>query len=231
MDKAEFDRFAEEYYDLLAKNIGFSGESPDFFSQYKIQEVEKAARRLGLRKDARILDFGSGVGNSVPYFARYFPDAELTCIDVSAKSLEVSKGRFPDLAEYKLFDGHSLPFADGTFDIIFTACVFHHIPEIEHHRLFQELHRVLKKSGIFVVFEHNPLNPLTVRVVNKCPFDENAVLISARKLKSRLKSAGFKDVATGYCLFFPAFASKLRFLEHFMRWLPLGAQYHSIAQK
>ena len=42
-----------------------------------------------------------------------------------------------------------------------------------------ELKRVLRAGGACVIFEHNPLNPLTVQAVNTCPFDENAVLIKA----------------------------------------------------
>ena len=62
-------------------------------------------------------------------------------------------------------------------------------------KLFDELHRVLAVGGMVIVFEHNPMNPLTVRAVNNCPFDENAVLVNARTLANRLWYSGFADVA------------------------------------
>ena len=34
MKKAEFDKFADEYYELHSANIRLSGESPDFFAEY-----------------------------------------------------------------------------------------------------------------------------------------------------------------------------------------------------
>ena len=57
MDKAEFDKFADEYRALHARNIRISGEGPEFFAEYKVRDV---ARHLGAARStvARILDFG-----------------------------------------------------------------------------------------------------------------------------------------------------------------------------
>jgi len=35
MDRAEFDKFADEYYALHAANIAMTGESPEYFADYK----------------------------------------------------------------------------------------------------------------------------------------------------------------------------------------------------
>ncbi|WP_233234445.1 class I SAM-dependent methyltransferase [Bordetella sp. LUAb4] len=231
MEKPEFDRFADEYYDMLGKNIQSSGESPEFFSEYKVQDVAALLRRTGLTKDIRILDFGAGIGNSVPYFRKHLPEADLTCVDVSARSLDVANKRFPGMAHYQEFDGKRLPLEDNTFDLVFTACVFHHIPESIHVPLFREISRVLKPGGKFVIFEHNPLNPLTVRAVNTCPFDENAVLIRAGNLKARIESAGFEHPTISYRIFFPHFLRRLRRFEPSLARLPLGAQYYVVATK
>ncbi len=74
MDVAEFDRFAEEYEAQHRANIAITGESPEYFAQYKIAEL---ARIIGPLKaqGARIFDFGSGTGNSIPFFREYFPGA------------------------------------------------------------------------------------------------------------------------------------------------------------
>ncbi len=141
MDHAEFDRFAEEYRALHAQNIRASGESPDFFAEYKVRDVASLVEREGWDKNLRVLDIGAGVGNSVPFFSTYLPDAQLTCIDVSERSLEVAAERFPGMATYQLFDGSILPFEQATFDLVFTACVFHHILLSEHDGLFREILR------------------------------------------------------------------------------------------
>lgn len=231
MNKAEFDKYADEYRALHARNIRMSGESPEYFAEYKIVDTAKLAKARGLGGQLKVLDFGSGIGNSIPFFAKHFPGAELTCIDVSERSLEVSQERFSGLAQYRTFDGVALPFADASFDVIFVACVFHHIPEENHVRLFRELRRVLGGNGMLVVFEHNPRNPLTVRAVKDCPFDENAVLIDAPVLASRIEAGGFERTKSTYRMFFPGSLRFLRFVEPFLGWLPLGAQYRVVGTK
>jgi len=89
----------------------------------------------------------------------------------------------------------------------------------------------MKPDGIFFIFEHNPLNPLTVRVMNQCPFDENAVLIRADQLKARLLRAGFSECELRYRVFFPRFLRHLRRLEAGLAWLPAGAQYYLAARQ
>ncbi len=186
MDRTEFDRFADEYQKLHSANIKVSGEGPEFFAEYKVRDTAKLLRKTGMTGKVRILDFGSGVGNSIPHFRQHIPGCDLTCLDVSQKSLSVAEERFKNKAKFVSFNGAQIPFSEEDFDVIYSACVFHHIPHREHADLLHEMHRVLRPGGLVIIFEHNPLNPLTVRVVNTCPFDENAVLIPARQLVKKM---------------------------------------------
>jgi hypothetical protein len=54
------------------------------------------------------------------------------------------------------------------------------------------------KRGAGIVFEHNPLNPLTRHAASTCPFDANAVLIGARTMHARLRAAGFGRISLAY---------------------------------
>lgn len=224
MDEAEFDRFADEYRALHAANIRLSGESPEFFAEYKVADV--AALLAGRFTDGpAILDFGAGVGTSVPYFRKHFPRCRLTCLDVSRRGLEVGQARFGDQAQFVHFAGPRVPFADRSFDLVFFACVLHHIPHVEHPALLAEARRALRPHGMLVVFEHNPYNPLTVHAVNTCPFDDNAVLLTPARLRRSAGRAGFPPGVLRYRIFFPRALRALRPLERALRWLPLGAQY------
>lgn len=231
MDEAEFDRFADEYRQLHATNIRASGESPEFFAEYKVADLAALAPDLVRKSDARVLDFGAGTGTSVPWFRKYFPNARVTCLDVSRRSLDVGRSRFQDAAEFEHFDGGAVPYADASFDVVFVACVLHHIPHAEHSRIFAELRRVLKPNGVLLVFEHNPFNPLTVRAVNTCPFDENAVLLRPAALRRTFVSAGFADPSLRFRLFFPGPLRALRVIEPWLTWLPLGAQFSVHARR
>jgi ubiquinone/menaquinone biosynthesis C-methylase UbiE len=180
---------------------------------------------------SRVLDFGAGVGGSVPHFRRHLPQARLTCIDVSEKSLDIAAARFPGEAEFVGFDGSIIPFQDASFDVAFAACVFHHIPEPKHVPLLAELLRVLKQGGRLFVFEHNPFNPLTVHAVNTCAFDENAVLIRASGLRKRVRAAGFSRADVRFHVFFPGALRALRPMERWLEWCPAGAQYSVAGRK
>jgi len=230
MDKTEFDKFADKYRALHTKNIRLSGELPEYFAEYKVRDVADLVSAARMRASS-ILDIGAGVGTSVQWFRQYFPAAALTCLDVSERSLEVGAARYPGEAEFVAFDGRTIPHPDGQFDLAFAACVFHHIDHNEHVALLKELHRVLAPNGMLAVFEHNPMNPLTVSAVNNCPFDENAKLIGPWTLRRRLLEAGFKHADLRFRIFFPGALRAFRPLEKLLHWCPAGAQYSVVARR
>jgi SAM-dependent methyltransferase len=233
MDEAEFDKFASEYRTIHAANIKFSGEEPEYFAEYKIIDIaaELASVHGSVPPHPTVLDFGAGVGYSVPFFRQHLPGASITCLDVSKKSLEVGAAKHGSDARFTHFDGAQIPYADDWFDVGLASCVFHHIPHTEHVALLGELKRVLKPNGLLFVFEHNPLNPLTRHAVNTCEFDENAELIPAPTMRGRVRAAGFAAARCKYRIFFPHALRGLRPLEAQLTWLPFGAQYYVVAQK
>ncbi len=230
MNSEEFDKFADEYYNIHNENLRISGEAPEFFAAYKIRDVEAIFKHIGV-KDLRILDFGAGVGSSVPHFSKAFTGSHITCLDVSAKSIKAGHKRYKHLSSFVHFGGKVIPFQDRSFDLAFTACVFHHIDQAHHSSLIEELYRVLKYGGMVFIFEHNPMNPFTTYTVNRCPFDENAVLINPRKLHNLIKVSGFNKTLLRYRIFFPSFLRFFRPAEKYLTWLPLGAQYFVAGRK
>jgi len=93
-DKVEFDRFADGYYDQHRGNVAVTGESPEYFAEYNFGKLKQIVERSNISV-SRICDFGSGIGNSIPFFRTHFPDASLTSSDVSERSLAFSKQRYP----------------------------------------------------------------------------------------------------------------------------------------
>lgn len=232
MNEAEFDKFADEYHAMHSASIKASGEGPEYFAEYKIMDLRREyIRRTGMGTPPRILDFGAGSGGSVPYMNSHFPGVELTCLDVSRRSLELAEARFPGGARYIRLEGNVLPFEQGSFDLVFAACVFHHIDLDEHEKILREWLRVLRPGGLAFIYEHNPYNPLTRRVVNSCAFDVNARLITANAMRRRIEGAGFAEVEIRYRLFFPHALRLLRAWETRLAWLPLGAQYYAVAMR
>ena len=158
MDSAEFDRFADEYEVRHRANIAITGESPEFFAVYKIAEFAGFARDRPAGS-MRILDFGAGIGNSIPFFRRYFPAAQLTCADPSARSIELSRQRFPDQnntrcsldAKSRTTLAPSIWFSQPAFSITFPT---------RNTRIgSRNCYGSPRPGGMLTIFEHNPLNP------------------------------------------------------------------------
>lgn len=226
---AEFDLLAEQYREQHRANVAITGEPPEYFAEYKVADLAKlvAARRQSCRG---IFDFGCGIGNSIPFFRRWFAASQLRCGDVSERSMALARRRFPG-AERFVAIGDGIPLADASQDVVFSACVFHHIPHPEHAYWLKELYRVTRPGGLLAIYEHNPLNPLTLHAVRTCPLDANARLIGAGQLARRAEEAGWREPGIAYKVFFPASLAVLRAAEPRLEWLPLGAQYRMTARR
>lgn len=108
----------------------------------------------------RILDVGCGAGEDLRQLIRYGATPEnVVGVDVLDKRLERARSVSPHL-RFELIDGHSLPFPDATFDIVWQSTVFSSIldPAIQT-RLAQEMRRVLKPDGILFWYDMRVTNP------------------------------------------------------------------------
>jgi hypothetical protein len=81
-----------------------------------------------------------------------------------------------------------------------------------------------------VVFEHNPLNPLTRVSVSRCPFDEDVTLLRAGTTARLLHEAGLEPVERRFFFFLPVRDVASSRIERALRAVPLGAQYLVAAQ-
>jgi SAM-dependent methyltransferase len=117
------------------------------------------------------------------------------------------------------------------FDLTFAICVLHHVPRAEHAAFASELARVTAPAGVAVVFEHNPLNPLTRLVVDRCTFDDDVELLRSGETKRLLSAAGLAPVESRYLLFTPWRPPGTAQVERVFGAVPLGAQYYVAASR
>lgn len=230
---SEFDKFARDYESILSESISASGFSPSYFDEYKIREVYRFMKSQGLEnKQIKFLNFGCGTGRSEKFIRKYFRKSIIFSIDVSEKSIEIAmeNNRELDNAVFKPFDGYQIPFEDK-FDIIFAANVFHHIAHEEHPAVLKRIYQNLNENGFLFIFEHNPLNPLTVRIVRACEFDRDAKLLSPFYTNRILSQNGFGWRRLRFMLFFPKYLKFLLPLEKYLGKIPFGAQYYFAAKK
>ncbi|NYT63476.1 class I SAM-dependent methyltransferase [Alcaligenaceae bacterium] len=219
MKKPEFDKFADAYDELLGNTIPDGLNENTYFAEYKIALM---ADRLKGQDVARILDFGCGAGRSLPFLKRYFPNSEIWGYDVSAESLAVASKHSPEAILFS--DWATL--GDIQFDAIIAANVFHHIPVLERLHALVMCHESLSIGGKVFMFEHNPYNPMTRWVFERCPFDRDAAMMSLGAALDLFNKAGYVHEHHAYTLFFPKPLAFLRCIEPWLKRLPLGAQYY-----
>jgi SAM-dependent methyltransferase len=206
------------------ESVAFTGLSADFFTRVKAGYILDLAKdKFGTSIELSALDIGCGVGNYHGLLAPHF--ARLSGVDVSSESIEIARRRGMRVS-YDVYDGTTLPYGDASFDVAFAICVVHHVPRSRWKDFASEMHRVLKPGGLALVFEHNPRNPLTMRVVNSCPFDADAVLLRSEVAQALLSTAGFRRIHCKFILSIPAGNTWLRRIDRLFSGLPIGAQYY-----
>lgn len=224
-DKPEFDQYAKEYTDLHQASIEISGEDPAFFAAYKANYIAAQIGAGAKTQALSILDFGCGVGNTTSHLRTAFPSADLHGADLSGESVRLAIESHAHEATFRTIENSRIPYADQSFEVVMAACVFHHIPPDERNYWMAEIRRVLKPKGQVYIFEHNVLNPLTLKTVRDCPFDEDAILLPRSELLGLARRGNFESVRSRYIVFFPRMLAYLRPLEPAMGWIPFGAQY------
>ncbi len=102
-------------------------------------------RAACLKKNAKVLDFGCGIGNYVEVLRALRMDAY--GIDASVAPKKYCKS--PDYCSYSAYE--KLPYADGSFDLVFSCEVLEHILPEEIDFYLQELRRVSKGTVIHMI--------------------------------------------------------------------------------
>ncbi len=130
---------------------------------------------FGELKGKRLLGLASGGGQQMPVFAAL--GAECTVLDYSDRQL--ASERFVAEREgyainiVKADMTKPLPFADGSFDMIFHPVSNCYVKEIAP--IFRECYRILKPGGVLLCGLGNEVNYLVnddeERIVNAMPFD------------------------------------------------------------
>jgi SAM-dependent methyltransferase len=218
-----FDRYRNSYEDEVQRSISFSGQDVGFFADVKAAYLAALARReLGTTTVLDVLDVGCGVGVTDSYLEGTF--RSISGVDVSEGSIDAATSRNP-WGSYRAYDGRTLPFEDGRFDLTFAICVVHHVAPADRVSFIEEMARVTRPGGIVAVVEHNPYNPMTRLAVARCDFDEGVILERKGGALAILRGARLRIVGSPYLLFFPWRGRAFRAAERALTWLPMGAQY------
>ncbi len=126
---------------VLRKSTKFlwARQTLDHLESIRRLELEFALRSFP--DSGKILEIGAGTGWQADALQKRGFDVDSIDLDTS----NYKDNRIFPVVDY---DGHNIPFADSTFDVVFSSNVMEHIPHLE---AFQtEIHRVLKLDGVAI---------------------------------------------------------------------------------
>jgi ubiquinone/menaquinone biosynthesis C-methylase UbiE len=100
-------------------------------------------------KGARLLEIGVGAGADHVQWAR--AGVECHGVDLTSAAVETTRAHLALhglRSELRRADAENLPYADETFDVVYSWGVIHHSEHPE--RIVAEIHRVLRSGGTFI---------------------------------------------------------------------------------
>ena len=151
------------------------------------------ARLASLRPGERVLDVGSGIGGPARFLAARL-GAAVTALDATERFCRVAEmltrgTGLQDRVTVVRGDALSLPFADETFDIVWTQALSQNI--FDKRRFISELARVVRPGGRLAMFElvAGPGGPL-VYPVPWADTSEQSSIVGAEELQGLLEAEG-----------------------------------------
>jgi L-threonylcarbamoyladenylate synthase len=172
------------HFDATTYDDTIQGEVPGY---QVLQEQLELATGEGAE---RVLELGTGTGETTRRLLARHPAAMLTGVDESEQMLTVARRRLPgdrvSLIASRLED----PLPDGPFDLIASALAVHHLSPAGKRRLFRRSHDALRPGGRLVLGDVIvPVNPADASVPLTPGFDRPDTLSD---LLVMLAEAGFE---------------------------------------
>ncbi|MFA6492751.1 MAG: class I SAM-dependent methyltransferase [Patescibacteria group bacterium] len=164
----------------LRGNRGFY-ESREYLAEVLIKELNEFVDLQG----KKVLDIGGERGE----FCKILAEKE-KCQTVNLEPAKPTIGDF--VWKTVIGSADKLPFKDSAFDIVLLRGVIQHIPVKNKPKVFQEMHRVLKKDGIAYVMIppwYSPLSGQNIKPFQYFPFKvarhlRNSIFLSNIKADS-----------------------------------------------
>lgn len=106
------------------------------------------------KDDESILEFGFGTGQNIILAQQRNRKTKFTGVDIDPKVKEIAQNKKNNhgvTLNLDLYDGKTFPYADNSFDKVFSSLVFHHLDRETKLSSLKEIHRVLKPNGQLII--------------------------------------------------------------------------------
>lgn len=143
-----------------------SAQSYDAVAILQREVADRLLERLDILKMVpdTILDLGSGTGYCSEKLSQQYPKARITSLDLATAMVDKTRARFSKWSRFRRAhqfvcgDAESLPFADNSFEMIFSSLTIQWCSDLE--KTFSEMKRVLKPGGVVL---YTTLGPDTLK--------------------------------------------------------------------
>jgi SAM-dependent methyltransferase len=134
--------------------------SRDYFEQieefrYRLEPEIFAFAQFTRHRGKKMLEVGVGAGTDFLQWCRAGADAH--GVDLTEEAIENVRARLfvydQHAADLKVGNAESLPYPDGTFDLVYSWGVIHHSPDTE--KAFSEIVRVTRTGGTIKLMVYN----------------------------------------------------------------------------
>jgi SAM-dependent methyltransferase len=127
---------------IMARHLALYRRRAPYYQMVMLNDL----RSVWVGKHARLLDIGGGTGVIAQAVAELFPVGSVHTIDLVDRFC-------PTLSVHKsVYDGASIPYADGQFNAATMNNVLHHVPVGSRTSLLREIRRVV--NGPLYIKDH-----------------------------------------------------------------------------
>lgn len=113
------------------------------------QIISLVLKRIGEMNYSAVLNVGCGRGELLESLLMEHPDARTCGIDLSERKILIAAQRLGESAELTVGDAETLPYPDGSFDLVICGNSIRRCPNPT--RAINQFYRVLKAGGILIL--------------------------------------------------------------------------------
>ena len=183
--------------DVVARSFGVASRHYDAAARLQtLVRGELLSRVDALRTPPQaVLDLGAGTGAAAALLKRGFRSARVVAADISAPMLEMARRRSRcwRRIECEVADAHALPFADGSFDLVFSNLMLQWTDPLDV--ALREIGRVLKPGGLLLASSFGPETLQELRDAWRAADDRIHVnrFVDMHDFGAALQRAGFAE--------------------------------------
>ena len=131
----------------------FIGKIYDWLVEPSLSEWRKIALKFSQPAvGLQVLDVGCGTGSLLKLYQA--AGCQITGIDASPTMLAAARRKLDSTADLRLGNAASMPFADGSFDLVTAVYSLHEMPSATRTAVVQEITRVVKPAGQILIIEY-----------------------------------------------------------------------------